>query len=201
MYGVENVDLSVVQDDFKSGFPWHSPEKERKLSIEGGDWWEMMAPKFSLLASQFGIEDQNLSRHIRNSILDPERWFIYEGVEDVLELILNSGGVNHILSNHIPELDVLIDNLGLINYFSTIHTSGKTGVEKPNAKSFEPLLESVEDLTMDNCLFIGDSVTADLQLADKLGIDFMLVNKNIKHDYPICCLERVGDVGKMLYAL
>jgi len=77
------------------------------------------------------------------------------------------------LSNHIPELPDVVEELGLSTYLVDCISSANVGYEKPNAKIYEYALEKhnmPEEVWM-----IGDSIEADVRGPENAGINSILV--------------------------
>jgi len=85
-----------------------------------------------------------------------------------------------------------IEALGLANYFDVIVTSGELGVKKPNPLIFNTALEQLGAQAKE-CIFIGDSLTADMLPAKQLGMKTVWVNRvnpiRSKPDYVDAKLE------------
>ncbi|MEH2378333.1 MAG: HAD-IA family hydrolase [Nostoc sp.] len=97
------------------------------------------------------------------------------------------------LSNHIPELNDIIENLGIRDYFTEIYTSGKIGYEKPNIKFYDYV---INDLNLENkkCIMIGDSYDADIAGALRAGIKAILVRKPNEKNYRFYCKNIRGII-------
>jgi len=68
-----------------------------------------------------------------------------------------------------------IEALGLAQYFDVIVTSGELGVKKPNHLIFETALARL-NASPTECVFIGDSLKADMQPAKQLGMKTVWVS-------------------------
>ena len=77
------------------------------------------------------------------------------------------------MSNHIPELEDIVENLGLKKYIDFCISSGKVGYEKPNTKIYKFALEKLENPS--EVWMIGDSIAADVNGAESVGIKAVLV--------------------------
>lgn len=71
------------------------------------------------------------------------------------------------VSNHVPELQEIVDALGIGRVFHAVLSSGVIGYEKPHARMFEAALE----LTVPGApvWMVGDSVEADCVPATSLA--------------------------------
>lgn len=60
-------------------------------------------------------------------------------------------------------------------HFSAVYTSGRTGYEKPHPQAFEPVIEHGGDT---EAWMIGDSVAADIEGANRVGLKAILVRNS-----------------------
>ncbi len=99
------------------------------------------------------------------------RWAPMEGVYEVLDELRVKGMCLGMISNAGDEGNVqrLIDNAQLRPYFKPIFISAAMGIRKPNPKLFEMVLETW-DLPADQVVMVGDSLGADIQGAQNVGV-------------------------------
>jgi putative hydrolase of the HAD superfamily len=202
VWNVQHPENQLEPDQFKpylkSGFPWHHPELIHDHIQSDSEWWEMVNPVFVRafrLAGKVGfMQADELSRMVRGQYIDPSKWRVFEDSLHVLNKLASVGYRHAILSNHVPELPALIEKLGLSDFFDKVHTSGRTGFEKPNPMAFDLMLCKLE--YPKNVIMIGDSISSDIEGAGQAGIKAFLVrhgsrgvdfNKlpNLLHEYII----------------
>lgn len=75
---------------------------------------------------------------------------------------------------------MLVEGLGIKEYFKFIITSANVGYDKPNIKIFEEVLKYG---TYDEYYMIGDSYTADIIGAKNIGFNAILVRKENSMNY------------------
>lgn len=183
-HGYNNLNMEDIRLHLESGFPWHSPEISHKEFFKDKKWWEYMNEYFVDILKQFGIEDNianSISNDIREEYLNPTKWHIYEDTVLCLKSVIEKGYSNVILSNHVPELEGLVKNLGIRDYFIKIYSSAHLGYEKPNIKIYDKVLNDLNEI--ESITMIGDSYTADIQGARRAGIDAILVRKSNDYNY------------------
>jgi len=84
----------------------------------------------------------------------------------------------HIITNGFSEVQMpKLKNSGLLKYFDTVITSESVGVKKPNPKIFEYALTKANALASESVM-IGDSLEADIEGADKVGMHSLFFNPN-----------------------
>ena len=123
----------------------------------------------------------NISDGIREKYLTLEKWHVYDDNVFCLKNAIEKGYSNIILSNHVPELEELLERLEIIDYFTKIYSSAHIGYEKPNIKAFKKVVMDLNDA--ESITMIGDRYIADIQGAKAAGIDAILVRKNNYYNY------------------
>ena len=84
----------------------------------------------------------------------------------------DAGWTQAIVSNHCPELESLVDGLGIGGFFDKVYSSVCTGYEKPHPRAIGLALEHFE---VDVAWMIGNSAKSDIGAADAAGIPSVLV--------------------------
>jgi putative hydrolase of the HAD superfamily len=81
-----------------------------------------------------------------------------------------------IVSNYGTHLLDLLPQLNIFDYFNFIIVSAIVGVTKPDPKIFEMAIEEA-GVSPDQILYIGDNPVDDVQGANNVGIDALLINR------------------------
>lgn len=181
--GLDNgIDREAVRPFCNAGFPWHTPERVREPGQSADDWWRELVPvlarAFTCLA---GVSDElatQLAWEVRRTYLDASAWVVFEDVVPTLNQLTALQWRHIVLSNHVPELPVMMEQLGLSAHFQAVHTSAATGVEKPNAAAFRRVLATLPPDA--KVWMVGDNPVADAEGAEAAGIPAILV----RHDTP-----------------
>lgn len=190
------VPSGQIRPYLQSGFPWHAPENPHP-GLSANDWWEDMQPVFARAFRSVGVENGealSLARDVRQAYLDPLCWQRYKDSLPVLETLTARGWKHILLSNHSPELALLVDRLGLTEHFIAMFNSGETGYEKPNPKAFRQALEWIEPGS--TTWMIGDSFGSDILGALEIGLPGILV-RNPHPDAPMYCATLVELIEKL----
>lgn len=188
-------DHGVTADDLRphlaGGFPWHRPERLHPELSEPEAWWASVE---SLLARSYrgvGIEPERaraLARVARARYVDPTvGWRLFPDTVPVLERLRGRGWRHVILSNHVPELEVLVAGLGLAPLVDRVLTSASIGAEKPHPAAFEQALAAAG--RPGEVWMVGDNETADVAGAEAVGIPAILVRRE-----PAAAARRAGDL-------
>ncbi|MCW5314596.1 HAD-IA family hydrolase [Nostoc sp. KVJ3] len=183
--GIHNINLEDIRPFLNIGFPWHSPEIPHILLFNGTIWWEYMNEYFAEIYEKVGINrDQaiNYASQVQNEYKNIEKWHLYDDVIPTLQDAIKNNYKNVILSNHIPDLHEIIDQLNIKKYFDGIYTSGKIGHEKPSLKFYDYVINDLK-IEKTKCIMIGDNYNADIAGALHAGIQAILVRKSNDKNY------------------
>jgi putative hydrolase of the HAD superfamily len=119
------------------------------------------------------FEAAKYARWVRMTYLDTERWRITNDAIPALNELGKLGWQHYMLTNHVPELGLILRNLLRKNYFLEVICSAEIGYEKPHPEAFKSVLKSIpEGATI---WMIGDNYQADVIGAEKAGIPAILV--------------------------
>ncbi len=175
-------DHPATEDDLRpflrSGFPWHDPD--RHYGQRSADaWWDAVAPVLTRMyvegAGLSQTQAAELAGQFRPAYLDLRFWRLFDDTLPTLGVLTEAGWRHVILSNHVPELDTIIDGLGITARFEAIHNSALIGYEKPHPALFRHVLETLPDGV--TVWMIGDNPRADFAGAGQAGIPAILVRR------------------------
>lgn len=161
----------------QSGFPWHAPENAHP-GITPTEWWEDLHPVLMRAFKSLGVrngECMDLARQVRKVYIDPLGWQRYSDTLPTLEMLSARGWKHILLSNHVPELPSLLEQLGLSGCFTAVFNSAETGYEKPNPKAFRNVTEWIGSGA--KTWMIGDNYASDVRGAFEVGLPAILVRK------------------------
>ncbi len=195
--------LDDIRPHLRSGFPWHTPEADF-TRVTGEAWWAHMDRHFEKVCMALhapGGAVRTVPRIIRNMILDPGQYVLYEDTVSVLARCGKMGFSQYILSNNHPDLGRLLDALGLAPYFADTIVSGIIGFDKPRKEIFQYALEMAGNPGF--CFMVGDNPYADGEGAKNAGIPALMVHtKTPAPSFP--CFETLKDaadyIQEALYA-
>ncbi len=188
--GIKTYNRENISEHFKSGLPWHRPQDLHKDYFEGKTWWGYVNLHVAEGIRKAGITDealiQKISHQYRDEYLRHSAWFVFPDTISALKESIARNYSNIILSNHTPELDGIVDYLGIKGYFKQIISSANVGVEKPNPLIYQQInhLQQYHQVIM-----IGDNYNADVLGAKQMGFEAILVRKDNEWDYPYYCKD------------
>jgi putative hydrolase of the HAD superfamily len=110
---------------------------------------------------------------MRKLIVDSTGYEVFVDVEPALRRLAETGWIQAVVSNHIPELAYLLANLGLAQYFVRVYTSAIVGYEKPHPGFLGRVLG--DGPWPAPVWMVGDSVAADCLPARAYGCRAILV--------------------------
>jgi len=173
-----NTNIGI--EDFKKkplmGFPWQDHEKEYLHLTAGNAWWKHAERIFIDCYKELNIIEEKAieyAEQVREQLIKVDEFTLYEDTIEMLNYFKEKGYSNIILSNHIPELPRIVEELGLSTYLIDCISSANVGYEKPNAKIYEHALEKYNDPK--DVWMVGDSVAADVKGPENAGIKGILV--------------------------
>ncbi len=184
-HGFARITEEDIRPHFAKGFPWHRYGEAHRDYFLGRTWWEYTGTIIGNAMLALGVDAADvaeLTAGFRRSYLDLTKWHLFDDTRTALGTALGKGHVNCIVSNHVPELKVLVDGLGISAYFARIISSAEAGYEKPNPRIFDTLQEIRDGESQ--VFMIGDSYAADIEGAIAAGIEGILVRSENKHAYP-----------------
>lgn len=178
----------------RSGFSWHVPEKEYP-DRTGELWWKDTFAHFDALYSRYGIPDAKcaeINTYIRSHMLNPQNYMLYPDAVSTLRKCREYGFTSYVLSNNYPELELIIDGLGISGLFDGFIVSALCGYEKPHPKIFELALEAAGNPEI--CFMIGDNPIADMEGGKTAGMRTILVHSEVSSDCADYVCRELRDV-------
>jgi putative hydrolase of the HAD superfamily len=173
----KNVTREQIKSFFAKGFPWHTPEIAHDHIKTADQWWlELMQPILNRVFTALEIPESefaSLLQAARQECLDPKRWTLYDDIIPTFEKLSSLGWKHVILSNHVPELESVIEKLEIRHFFEHVFTSGIVGFEKPNPRFFDFALSRIG--AENQIIMIGDNPEHDIEGAAQFGIPGILV--------------------------
>ena len=110
-----------------------------------------------------------------------DHWHIFDDVisSDLLRKLKQSGVTLGVVSNWDSRLHTILKSTGLAGYFDFILASAEVGSAKPDKKIF---LEAIRrsNVNAKEVCHIGDDIRADIQGANSVEIEAILIDRNKK---------------------
>lgn len=191
----KKVSLQQFKDMRLNGFPWQKPD----IKYEPAMWWDNAEKIFNQIYLDLRIKEKEAmeySKKIRKELLKGNDFNLYPDSIEILKYFNNIGYQNIILSNHIPELNSIVEKLELDKYILECITSGEIGYEKPNQNIFKYVLDKYKE-TCSGIWMVGDSILADIRGAQSMGIKAILV-RTLKSDDIVYYSEDLYGLKKII---
>jgi putative hydrolase of the HAD superfamily len=170
------VTREVMDAQVSQGMPWHRSDHAHPELSSPALWWEAVCRRYVEIFEALGlpvVATATAFVEIRRDILNAERYVVFDDVVPALRRAMAGGWRNLIVSNHVPELETLVGDLGLTPFFESIVGSGVVGYEKPHPRLFE---EALRRTRADRPIWmIGDNAAADCRPVCAMGNDAVLV--------------------------
>jgi HAD superfamily hydrolase (TIGR01549 family) len=100
--------------------------------------------------------------------------------------------------DHPPYVRDLLARWGLAPLFDEILISGELRIDKPDPRIFQRALESLR-CPAEHAVFVGDSITADIAGASRVGCRPVLIDMcGVHPQYPGERIRRLGDLPALL---
>jgi putative hydrolase of the HAD superfamily len=172
-----------LRPHLQDGFPWHRPDVPHPELNEPERWWRSLGELIDRVYLAVGVDPgqlEGLRAAVRDHYRDASKFLLYDDTIAALEFARVANVRTVILSNHIPELDSIVDRLGLAHLVDRVLTSARIGVEKPHPDSFRHALGGTSPR---HAWMVGDNPVADVQGARTAGMQ----TAHVRHpsaDYP-----------------
>lgn len=192
------IELETVIEHLKTGFSWHTPEKDY-VGSTGHHWWMNLYMYFDALYDKVSMspsDRESTNESIRKFILCADNYMLYDDAIMALEACAELGFESYILSNNFPELESVISALGLLDYFEACISSSNIGYEKPRLELFNYALNLAGDPNVR--FMIGDSSSADMSGGKNAGMTTILVHNDGPCDDADFICENLCDIPSIV---
>ena len=163
-----------LRHGLRDRFPWHRPERPHPELSDPEAWWGAVEPILAGTFEGLGFDKaraRRLARNARMRYVDPQGYALFDDTIATLDAL--SGWRHVIVSNHVPELEAIVEGLGFRNYFHTVITSARIGFEKPHPRIYDLALEIAGK--PHEVWMVGDNPEADVSGPEAAGIPAILV--------------------------
>jgi putative hydrolase of the HAD superfamily len=170
------VTREVMDAQVSQGMPWHRADHAHPELSSPALWWETVSRRYVGIFETLGlpaVATATAFAELRGDILNAGRYVVFDDVVPALRRAAAGGWRSLIVSNHVPELESLVRDLGLTQLFESIVCSGLVGYEKPHPLLFE---EALRRTGADRPIWmIGDNASADCAPVCAMGYNAVLV--------------------------
>ncbi len=144
--------------------------------------------------SKLGPEGEKLFR----SVLEESKVEV-PGARHILEELQKDYSLNLITNGVLKTQETRLKKTGLDAYFDYIFISDALGAQKPDLRFFEAVEKKLPEISPNEMLIIGDSLTSDIKGGVNAGIDTVWLNRHQKENngmptYEITELDQLKNI-------
>ena len=179
------VTYEQLDPHFHGGFTWHTPFEDY-TSYKGDKWWEYMNRRFYQNYINSGVDEvtaKAAADKMREIIKRVENYNLYEDAVEALTKTAAMGHKNILLSNNYPDMDEVLQKLGIYHLFDGTVVSAVEGYDKPRRELFEL---AKKRYPADHHYMVGDNAVADIGGAGAVGMTTVLVHRGYNEDADYC---------------
>ncbi|HFI0702067.1 TPA: YjjG family noncanonical pyrimidine nucleotidase [Streptococcus suis] len=138
---------------------------------------ELINTRFSKTFAHFGRDVDGREMALRYQEFIGKQGQIFEGADQLLKELVNRGYQLYAATNGVTYIqENRLQNSPIQSYFTQVFISEQMGTQKPAVDFYEKIAEQIGCLDMASFLMIGDSLTADIQGANNVGMDSIWYN-------------------------
>lgn len=171
-FGIE-VCPDRLSDDFRHAFAGMPPmafgaiDADQRRHLEQCWWRQLVQRVFKLdpTTAQFDALFDALYAHYECG----DAWRVFAEVGELLPMLRAAGHRLAVTSNFDSRLEIIIQDLGLAEFFDCVNCSSQIGSEKPDGGIFQHMLAAM-GVAPDAALHVGDNFAADYEGARRAGI-------------------------------
>lgn len=190
-----DVRIEDIRQQLQDGFPWHTPYEPHPDISSADEWWDQLYPVLTAAIEAVGVAPDRTAetaRQVRSTYVTDD-WHRFEETIPTLQRLASDGWTHFVLSNHVPELNSILRELGLLRYLEEAYVSATIGYEKPHPAAFRAVTAELEEEA--TVWVIGDSYRADVLGARSIGLPAVLVRSTHPDSEPCCAtLDGLEDI-------
>ncbi len=205
-YKEDNITSEMI-DKYLHGkcLPWWTyPDRDTRHLRENDGWWKSCNDEFEKVFINCGLSKEkaaHIAPLIRKYVVNPVNHRVFQDAKITLKTLKDRGYKNYLLSNNFPELEEMIKDLGLSDFFEGIIVSAKIGYAKPRKEIFDYAKKIAKN--SDSYVMIGDNPNDDMNGAKKEGFQTIYINTrknkelfNENMDYKVNSLIEILEILK-----
>jgi len=200
-----NIEKDILLEKINTTRKWYWADPERHR-IGRKDIIQARREIVKLALKEYNyINNDELTKLADNySNIHEKLWYLFDGVEETLQKLKDSGIKLGIMTNGTSESQRgKLKRFDIEKYFDYIFIEGEIGYGKPDIKIYEYMLQETK-ISCDKILMVGDNLIWDIEPPQKLGIftiwintkGAQLENYNIKPDK---ITEKISDIIDLIH--
>ncbi len=173
------LNIDVLKQHFsKTCLPWFTIKHgDTRHLAQPGEWWAYCEGEFEQMLQKCGYSQQNAKKIaplIRPNVLRSHHYRLYPDAVSTLTELQRRGYKQYILSNNFPELEELVQALGIRDFFEEVLVSANIGYDKPHPEIFGTALRAAG--MPPYAWMIGDNPIDDIEGSAKCGFVAVLAH-------------------------
>jgi len=168
---------------------------ERHLMLEkhesDEDLEQAIEAFYEEVGADYNHEDIAATRELLEDAAD--NVVAYPETEDVLEYLDRDYQLGFISNTNFRAFQGLKEEFEVEDIFDVVFLSYREGVMKPKAEVFEIVLSELK-VSPEEAVMVGDSLPDDVQAAEELGLDAILVDREARHPGYENRIEALGEL-------
>ncbi len=194
-YGLD-LDEHTVETAFAATFKKLQTEPRQNLSEETEKAWWRKILRQTLAGLGQPTDFNALFEDLWNTFTEARRWRLPADAVPSIRALKERGFRVAVLSNWDHRLRLILEETGISGLFQAIFISSEIGIEKPDPGIFK-FAERQFGLAAENFLHVGDSRKHDLEGAQNVGWNALLINhktEDKQDDYQIHRFDQLLDL-------
>ena len=192
----KSEDLTIT-DDLFAEYKQINQATWRKLETGELTKKEVITKRFELFFERHHIKVDGVQKdRLFRSVLESNTQLI-DGAHSLLEYLQNKDYNVCSASNGVYETQMKrLKGTQLFDYFDHHFISEEIGYDKPHVEFFEKAIERLGNIDKKQILMVGDSLTSDIEGANRANIDACYFGEEIDHKakYHIKSLEALKEI-------
>ncbi len=167
------------------GFTWDTPYEDYS-NMTNDKWWEFMNNHIYNSYIALGVKKEVADiaiKKVHKIIKRIDNYKLYDDAIETLKELKNKGVINVLLSNNYPDLNDILVQLDLVQYFDSIVISAVEGYDKPRKELFDIAKNKYNNAEF---YMVGDNVNADIAGGNNADMTTILVHKGYSEKADYC---------------
>lgn len=172
--------LDFETDDLRHAYQEVTAEMDSEVSGNARDGWVAEFWRRTLArAAQRDVTESTLGKFLETYRSARPTALLYSDVRRCLDQLRHEHRTLGVLSNSTSEARVrqILDQVGILDFFERIVSSGTEGIEKPNAEIFRRAVRRLE-VEPGEALYVGDLAHTDAKAAIAAGLRAVWLNRD-----------------------
>ncbi len=193
-----NLTPDVIEKAFVVEFALaQNQQQPGSMQRDSKEWWRILIVRLFIRLNERPADIDRLFEDLWNTFADPAYWKLFPDARETLIQLRRRGYQLALLSNWDERLRILLDGLGITEYFDAIIISSEVECEKPDRAIFQHL-ERRLGVAGHEILHVGDSAVHDIHGAREAGWQSLLVSYSASSNHASRQISTLKEVMHFL---